>query len=139
MAWQCLCEGATGLIFYSWFDVKRNPDVPFQTQWESLKRIAAEIDRFAPVVLSVEAAPTVQIDAAPAQPRWLHTLRRSRGGKAYLFAVNNGDADGTVTFSAAKQPKRVTELGDNRRIKPDGRRFQDELKKLDVRIYEIEW
>lgn len=28
MAWQCICEGATGLVFYSWFDVRRNPDVP---------------------------------------------------------------------------------------------------------------
>ena len=45
MAWQCICEGATGLVFYSWFDVKRNPDVPFETQWQDLKRIAAEIDR----------------------------------------------------------------------------------------------
>ena len=27
MAWQCICEGATGLVFYSWFDVLRNPDV----------------------------------------------------------------------------------------------------------------
>ncbi len=39
MAWQCICEGATGLVFYSWFDVRRNPDVPFDTQWAVLKQI----------------------------------------------------------------------------------------------------
>ena len=35
---------AAGLIFYAWYDVKRNPDVPFEKQWDGLKRIAAEID-----------------------------------------------------------------------------------------------
>ena len=34
MAWQCICEGATGLVFYSWYDVHRNPDVPFSVQWD---------------------------------------------------------------------------------------------------------
>ena len=57
MAWQCIAEGATGLVFYSWFDVKRNPDVTFDQQWAGLKRIAAEIDRTAPILLSTETAP----------------------------------------------------------------------------------
>ena len=60
MAWQCICEGATGLVFYSWFDVKRNPDVPFEKQWTGLKQIAAEIDQMAPMLLSGQSGGEVR-------------------------------------------------------------------------------
>ncbi|TVS16057.1 MAG: hypothetical protein EA424_14885 [Planctomycetaceae bacterium] len=54
-------SGATGLIFYSWYDIGRNPDVPQSVQWERLKRIAAEIDRYAAVLLSAEPAPVIHV------------------------------------------------------------------------------
>ena len=133
MVWQCLCEGATGIIFYSWFDVKRNPDVPFETQWRDLKRIAAELDRMAPILLSVEPAPDVKVQS----PRWLHWLSRSRGGKLFLFAANDGDGEGKVAFTVARRIKSVRAVGEDRAIAHDGNRFDDQLKKLDVRIYEV--
>ena len=74
MAWQCICEGATGLVFYSWYDVQRNPDVPFDVQWDGLKRVAAEIDQRASILLSVEPVPAVTV--AGAAPNWLHWLVR---------------------------------------------------------------
>ena len=124
MAWQCLCEGATGLVFYSWFDLKRNPDVPFEQQWGELKRIVAEIDRFAPILLSVEDNPAVRVNVAlgtpgkadgaesialaletPAKPdeapSWLHTLVRHHEGKTYVLAVNDGDGSGSVQFEVS--------------------------------------
>ncbi len=90
MAWQCICEGATGLVFYSWTDIKRNPDVPFATQWDRQKRIAAEFDGLAPALLSVEPAGAVKVHDAP---RWLHCLTRHHDGKLYLFAVDDGDGE----------------------------------------------
>ena len=54
MSWQAICEGADGLIYYSYFDIKRNPDVPFDAQWMNLKRIAAEIDTVSEILLSEE-------------------------------------------------------------------------------------
>ena len=94
MAWQCLCEGATGLVFYSWYDLKRNPDVTFDEQWGAAKRIVAEIDRFAPALLAA-AGPAAgwRSQAASRGPRLRpSTLACPRAPRqVYIFAVNDGD------------------------------------------------
>jgi len=136
MAWQCICRGATGLVFYSWYDVRRNPDVSFETQWAYLKAIAAEIDSLAPMLLSAEPAPAVQVRADPAKPPWLHWLARTHEGRGYLFVVNNGDADGTMTFTLGGGIRTVRVVGQDRTIPVKDGRFSDTLKKLQVRIYE---
>jgi hypothetical protein len=142
MAWQCITEGATGLVFYSWFDVKRNPDVTFDRQWDGLKRIAAEIDRMAPILLSTEAAPEVAVrygePAAEGEPAWLHTLVRNHGGKLYLFAVNDGDGAGRVDFTLPEAAGGVRVLGEDRSIELRGSSFEDQFERLAVRVYEIE-
>ena len=141
MAWQCICEGATGLVFYSWYDVKRNPDVSFQEQWEGLKRMAAEIDSLAPVLLSTDPVPHVEVscDSTSAdEPNWLNWTARSHGGKLYLFAANNGEGEGKVTFKLPKAPRSINVPGERRSIAPRGMAFQDELEKLSVRIYEVD-
>ena len=137
MAWQCIAEGATGLVFYSWYDVKRNPDVSFDVQWSGLKRLAAEIDRMAPVILSVETTPEVTVDDG-GPPAWLHWLVRRHEGSLYLIAVNDGDGQGKVVFNLPATPKRIRELGENRMIEPDGPRLQVSLPRLAVQFYEIE-
>lgn len=140
MAWQCIAEGATGLVFYSWFDVKRNPDVTFDSQWEGLKRVAAEIDRMAPILLSTETVPEVTVlYAKPAADEvgWLHHLVRSHGGNLYVFAVNDGDGAGGVNFTLPKSAKAVRVLGEERSIELRGSSFQDQFDRLDVRVYEI--
>jgi hypothetical protein len=136
MAWQCICEGATGLVFYSWYDVKRNPDVPFDVQWEGLKRLAAEIDQMAPILLSSDPPPPIRIEGK--QPRWLHWLTRKSAGKLYLVAVNDGDAEGTVDFRLPSIPKSVRLFGENRSIQSKGTSLQVELPRLAVRCFEIE-
>jgi hypothetical protein len=138
MAWQCICEGATGLVFYSWFDVKRNPDVPFETQWQDLKAIAAEIDAAAPALLSTEPVPPVTARADPEKPRWLHWLARAHGGKLRLFAVNDGDGEGRATFSVGRPIRSVSVPAEGRTLQPEGDRFQDAFRKLDVRAYEVD-
>jgi len=141
MAWQCIAEGATGLVFYSWYDVKRNPDVPFDEQWAGLRRIAAEIDALAPVLLSIDPVPEIEVscDPAPADgPGWLNWTARTHAGKLYLVAVNNGDAEGTVTFRLPGVVRSVHVVGEDRSIRPQGPSFRDELGKLAVRVYEVE-
>ena len=139
MAWQCIAEGATGLVFYSWFDVKRNPDVSFDVQWDGLKRIAAEIDRMAPMILSIEECPKVVArgSESPDPPSWLHLLRRRYDGKIYLVAVNDGDGEGRITLQLPVPCKQVEVLGENRSLRPEGAEFQDELAKLAVHVYEV--
>jgi hypothetical protein len=141
MAWQCICEGATGLVFYSWFDIKRNPDVPFEVQWGHLKRIAAEIDQWAPILLAAEPAPAVQVryDSTDSETAdWLHPLVRSQDGKLYLFAANDGDGQGTVTFTFPEPLQSIRVPAESRSVSHNGSRFQDEFQKLAVRVYEIE-
>jgi hypothetical protein len=41
-------------------------------------------------------------------------------------------------LSVGRKLKSVAVLGENRAIQPDGESFQDEFKKLNVRIYEVE-
>jgi hypothetical protein len=136
MAWQCICEGATGLVFYSWFDLKRNPDVPFTGQWEGLKRLAAEVDRMAPILLSIEPAPAVRLEGN--RPRWLHWLARSHAGKLYLMAVNDGDGAGPVLFRLPATPKSIRLLGEDRPIPSQSDLLQVDLPRLSVQCYEIE-
>jgi hypothetical protein len=142
MAWQCICEGATGLLFYSWFDLQHNPDAPFAAHWEGLKRIAAEIDRMAPVLLSIEPAGKVKAEYAATSHgalRWLHCLTRQHEGKFYLFAVNDGNGEGAFRFTLPRSPRNVQVLGENRSISANGSVFQDDFRKLGVHIYEIEY
>ncbi|MDD4266658.1 MAG: hypothetical protein GXY25_02705 [Pirellulaceae bacterium] len=155
MAWQCLCEGATGLVFYSWYDLKRNPDVTFDEQWGQLKRIVAEIDRFAPALLAA-AGPALRLEVSggesrpAAPPEWLHWLVREHRGKVYIFAVNDGDGAGEVAFrwSGFSSPAegdagrplraaRLTEQTGNRFLKIEADGFVDRFEPLAVHVYEL--
>lgn len=137
MAWQAICEGANGIVFYSFFDLKRNPDVPFKTQWKNLKKIAAEIDSVSDILLSIEPAPDVTVSFNSGNSTWMNWLVRSYKGKLYILAVNNGDKEGTTTFSISKNIHKVTVIGKNRTIVPVKNRFKDKFKKFDFRIFEV--
>eukprot|EP01051_Picozoa_sp_SAG22_P010273 SAG22_NODE_913_length_6527_cov_2.919726_6_plen_182_part_00 len=129
MAWQAICRGANGIVFYSFFDIKRNDDVPFAKQWTVLSAVAEEIDSYAPVLLSDEgAAPPVTITTtctttggqdlvarpnsgvAGGPPSWLSARARwaapaggtaatAAGNTYYLFVANDGNGAGGVTFT----------------------------------------
>lgn len=88
MAWQCVTEGATGLVFYSFFDLQRDQRFPFDQQWPKVKRVAREIKEYIPVLLSVEPVRPLQVKSPPA----VHTLTRQLGGSTYLVVVNDGPA-----------------------------------------------
>ena len=137
MAWQCIAEGATGLVFYSWYDVKRNPDVSFDEQWPGLKRIAAEIDPLAPAILSIEATPNVTVSGGHA-PTWLHWLVRRYQGRLYLFAVNDGDGQGRVKFQLPVSPGTIRDICEDRTIKPSQGVFEDDFDPLALHVYEID-
>ena len=53
MAWQCIAEGANGLIFYSYTALeKMDWRMPYEKTWGDVKRLAAELERFMPMLLS---------------------------------------------------------------------------------------
>ena len=108
MAWQAITRGANGIFFYSFYDIERNPDVPFTTQWNILTAIAAEIEHYAEVLLSdAGAAPAVAISSynssSQLPPSWLKA--RARWGddrNFYLFVCNDGNGAGRVRFTLGK-------------------------------------
>lgn len=139
MTWQCITEGARGIIFYSWYDLRRNPDMPFEESWDNLEDVAAELDRFAPILLSVERAPNIRIESATSReaPTWLHAIVRKANGKVYIFTANDGDGDGTVRFVLPEQPKSVREVTEDAHVKSNGTCFEVKSEPLDVKIYEV--
>jgi len=133
MTWQCICEGATGIIFNEWWGLPRDPVVPFDVSWGGLKRIATEIEGMTPALLSIEPVPELSANKEP----WLHWLARSHGGKLYVMAVNDGSGSGTATFHLPAEPRNIRVVGENRAIHPSGAVFSDVLEKLAVQIYEV--
>lgn len=59
MTLQCIAEGANGLVFYSYTALeKMDWRSPFRNTWGDVKRIADEVKRYIPVILS-EPVPVV--------------------------------------------------------------------------------
>lgn len=104
MTWQCLTEGATGLVYYSWFDLKKEPAV-FDQRWAECKQMAAEVKRWSDVLLSIE--PTPAVTTRPQE--WLHWTVRRQGDAVYLFVVNDEDQPHEATFKLPGRPRAVTE------------------------------
>ena len=142
--------GTECAVWLRYFDIKRNDDMPFETQWSHLSAVAAEIDRFAPVLLSDEgAAPpvTASLKSGDGSPAWLATRARwgpsaAQAGKDfYLFVANDGNGGGKVQFQLAgtsigADGVSVVSETPPRKIQPDdASSFSDEVKRLDVVVY----
>ncbi len=135
MAWQCIAEGAKGLIFYSFFDLRRDTTVPFDEQWSKVKEMAAEIKAMAPVILSTE--PTPPISAPPAD--WLHWTTRRVGRTVYLMAVNDERVAHRASFELGRTPKRVRLAGADAKAEVHGTHLEAELDRFGVNIYQLEF
>jgi len=110
MAWQCIAEGANGLVFYSFFDLQKDTRFPFEQQWPKVKTVAKEISDLLPVLLSVEAPRLVEVKSRP----WLHTLAKQVGDSTFLILVNDGPEPGATWMQppAGCGPPRVLLGGD---------------------------
>ncbi len=57
MCWQCIANGANGLVMYSFFDLEKRPSgEEFERRWAECCRVGEEIRAQFPVLLSVEGA-----------------------------------------------------------------------------------
>ena len=84
MAFQCLCEGANGLTFYAYHCLKRDPDASFEERWADMSRLALELDKLKPVLLSVKQPPAVALQGSEKAL----SLAKQHGGKTHVFLVN---------------------------------------------------
>ncbi len=135
MAWQCITEGAKGLVFYSWFDIRRDKAYPFDAHWPKVKTMAAEIKDMIPVLLSVQSIPTIRV---PDVPAWLHWMIRQVGDKTYVIAVNDGGEPGTARFTLPGRPTTIAVNGQPEPVAVDDENHVvAQFRPLEVRIYEI--
>ena len=131
MAWQAIIHGANGLVFYSFFDLKRGGD--FDNEWEQVKRMALEIRRLSPVILSVEDVPDVSSGNES-----IHCLAKMYGGKLYVFAVNVSNRPHFGKFTVGSKPTSVRPMFEDRDpIKPRRDGFQDIFRRFEVHLYEV--
>lgn len=132
MSWQCITEGATGLIYYSWFDLKKFPD-SFAQEWANNKTVAAEIKRWVPVLLSIEKPARLDTKVYD----WLHWTVRQVGNETYLFVVNDEAQEHETSFELPKAAKEVVIDGQEKPITPEGKQLPVRLGAFEMKVYRI--
>jgi len=137
MTYMCLCEGATGLVYYSFPDLKRSRE-PFEPQWERLCRVAAEVRDFAPIVLEGDRSgrlPSARLGAG-VEAKWTQRAWRY-GGKAYLMVAGAEEPLGEVTIGCAGYES-CRALFTGREVQVHYGRAHDQLGSLAAEVYVLE-
>ena len=140
MAWQSICEGASGLLFYSFFDLKRNPDVPFDTQWSYLKKIAEEIANVSDILLSVEKADGVKIEGIDGDNSWFNWIAKNYNNHLYIFVVSNGKGAGNIKINIPGNYSGVHIMNEQSHKLPlINSEFSDSLRNMELKVYLAEF
>lgn len=88
MTWQCIVEGATGIIYFKWGDLMKNgKDSTFEGRFADLASVTTELAEFVPFLLSDE------------EP--LEVAGTTDSVRARLFA--KGDARRLVAVNATRE------------------------------------
>lgn len=136
MSWQAICEGADGLIYYSFFDLKRNPDVPFEIQWSNLKKIVGEIDSFSKVLLSGIKTDSVKVISITGDNSWFNWTVRNYNDHVFIFVVANGAGVGKVKFEIPGKYHILSQInGTRKQLVEKDSEYIDTLGNLDLKIY----
>lgn len=118
MSLACLAEGAGGLIFYSYFDLKKDK-LGFDTRWADLVTLAAELRQVIPYVLSTEAPPDLAL--TPSDPEAVFCWAWRKGDEVLVVAANGGsEQDGVVTWKLPAGARPETVIGAAERIDASG-------------------
>ncbi len=87
MAWQAICAGAQGVIWYAHFHLdKAGVSRPKEETFPEVLRVSEELNEYKNVIMSVEDAPDVKL-SSDIPDRTAHLVRRY-DGKTYVFLVN---------------------------------------------------
>ena len=132
MTWQCLAEGATGLIYYSWSEMRNDRAFPFAQRWPHLVQLAREVHRLAPVILSSDPVPPVTVTGPPA----LHWTARAHRGEVYVILVNDGEASITGSVHWPRPPRFMVRDGNPVSV---GATMKVRLAPLGVSVWRAAW
>ncbi|MEV8148839.1 hypothetical protein AB0O52_11935 [Arthrobacter sp. NPDC080073] len=133
MSWQAIVAGATGLLYYSRFDIENDVSgIPYRTLLDNAKTVVTQIRDLSPVILSTDRPPSIRVADDDAL-RW--TTRRY-DNRDYLFMVNLSKEARTASFAApGNEPVEV--LYEHRSLSKRQGRYTDDIEGLGVRLYRI--
>ncbi|MCD6362184.1 MAG: beta-galactosidase, partial [Armatimonadetes bacterium] len=134
MAWQCICEGADGLVFYSWSAVRRDKRIDFEEYWADMLAVAGEINKHIPALLSIEPNPELEVSA----PGAIHWMARTLEGVTWLFMVNDSDQPVEAGVQFAAGPASIAANGRELACPPDGR-VTVGVEPMGLTVLELRW
>lgn len=112
MAWQWICEGATGIFFYGLHQMRKDTVLPYTDALARLSAVTGEIAALTEPLLSRLPTPTVTVAT---NPSWLSVLTRATASEGYLFTVNHSADASNATFSVPAAVE-LTVIGENRTL-----------------------
>ena len=84
MTWQCIAEGATGLIYFKWGDLFTNgPETTAEGRMADLAYVLVEVNAFLPFLLSDEQSQEVNGTTDAVRARLF-----TKDGKRRMLVVN---------------------------------------------------
>jgi hypothetical protein len=135
MAFQCVLAGARGLIWYSFFDLKKEA-ATFEARGPELCRVNEQIRQLVPVFLSVEAPPPAEAEI-PQDVQQLRWAVYAHDGKAYLVAAAASETTGEATFRVAGATA-AREIFENRAVPLTDGVLRQRFAPNEVVAFEIE-
>ncbi len=134
MSYLGLIHGAGGLVYYSFFDLKRTNNG--DAHWEVLKRVADEMQRIKHIVLGIDAPDGKSVKVSDER---IHVLTREVDGEILVLAANPHKEsvkavfrigpDTGATGVEATASARLTDVTRNS--------FADEIEPYGVRVYKL--
>ena len=135
--WQAVCAGSQGVMWYAHYDLKKaGADRSFEEYWADIKKTTGELKTLEDVILSVEDAPMVDVQAED-NNMMCYTARR-HDGKTYVIVVNmlHSPQEVSVTLEGAKS---IYGIYSDKNYKTDSNgSFKVRLGSLGVDIFQIE-
>jgi hypothetical protein len=134
MTYLALVQGAKGLIYYCYYDMRVLPQ--YAQMWSGMKQIASEVKALSPVLLSPNDLGEVLCMPADAGIR---TKLKELNGHFYLIAVNSQETPHTVTFDLKHALTNTISVMFEERtaINVKGTKLTDSFKPLEVHVYDL--
>ncbi|MBR7163370.1 MAG: Ig-like domain-containing protein [Clostridia bacterium] len=133
MAWQAVCAGMQGIIWYNHFDMVKDTD-EFEGSWANLVTVCEELEAYYPVILSTEKAPEITAEAGD----WFTSIAKRYNGKDYLFTTNTTRSEHTARIHVGNATT-VKAVYGNTTYTPDADGYISvTYPSIGVEIFEIE-
>lgn len=134
MSYLGLIHGARGLIYYSFFDLKRTANG--DAHWEVLKKVSEEMQRIKPIVLGIDVPHGRSVSASDDR---IHVLTREVDGDLFVLAANPHKDTVKALFRIGPDAgvTRVEATADARLSAVTRNSFTDEIESYGVRVYRL--